>query len=58
MTPNLPRLTGKELVAALARLGFQVIRVRGSHHFVRHAGLLNKVLRECEVSREELGRVL
>ena len=75
MTPKLPRLTGKELVAALLRLGFQVVRVRGSHHFLRHAdgrqtvvpvhagetlgpGLLNKVLHECEVSREELGRVL
>ena len=37
MTPKLPRLTGKELLAALNRLGFQVVRVRGSHHFVQHA---------------------
>ena len=75
MTPKLPRVTGKDLVAALTRLGFQLIRVRGSHHFVRHAdgrqtvvpvhagetlgpGLLNKILHECEVSREQLSRVL
>ena len=31
-----PRLTGEELVSALAKVGFQVIRIRGSHHFVRH----------------------
>jgi predicted RNA binding protein YcfA (HicA-like mRNA interferase family) len=36
MTPKLPRVTGKELLAALGKLGFQVIRVRGSHHLVRH----------------------
>lgn len=27
---------GRELVKALAKLGFEVVRVRGSHHFVRH----------------------
>jgi len=34
--PRLPRPTGKELIAALAKVGFDVIRVRGSHHFVKH----------------------
>ena len=33
---RLPRLTGLELIAALARVGFAVVRVRGSHHFLRH----------------------
>jgi predicted RNA binding protein YcfA (HicA-like mRNA interferase family) len=33
---RLPRLTGPELIAALAKAGFQVVRVKGSHHFVRH----------------------
>jgi predicted RNA binding protein YcfA (HicA-like mRNA interferase family) len=28
--------TGKELVAALGRLGFQVLRVKGSHQYLRH----------------------
>jgi predicted RNA binding protein YcfA (HicA-like mRNA interferase family) len=32
-----PRLTGKELLAALSKAGFEEIRVRGSHHFLRHA---------------------
>ncbi|MGH9608567.1 MAG: type II toxin-antitoxin system HicA family toxin [Bryobacteraceae bacterium] len=31
-----PRLTGKDLINALARAGFTVARVRGSHHFLRH----------------------
>ena len=34
---KLPRLTGKELLSALARAGFTVVRVKGSHHFVRHS---------------------
>jgi predicted RNA binding protein YcfA (HicA-like mRNA interferase family) len=31
-----PRVTGAELIAALTRVGFAVVRVRGSHHFLRH----------------------
>ena len=34
--PRLPRLRGKELIACLRRAGFQTIRVKGSHHFLRH----------------------
>ena len=34
---RLPRVTGKELAAALGKLGFLVVRVKGSHHFMRHA---------------------
>ena len=34
----LPSVTGKELVAALKKAGFDVVRVRGSHHFLRNAG--------------------
>lgn len=32
--PKLPRLKGKELIAALKRAGFDVIRIKGSHHFL------------------------
>lgn len=32
MTP-LPALTGKILVTALAKAGFNVVRIRGSHNF-------------------------
>ena len=31
-----PRVTGPELIAALAKAGFGVLRVKGSHHFLRH----------------------
>ncbi|HOD81573.1 MAG TPA: type II toxin-antitoxin system HicA family toxin [Phycisphaerae bacterium] len=34
---RLPAIRGGELVRALGRAGFQVVRVRGSHHFLRHA---------------------
>ena len=33
---KLPSVTGKELIAALGKVGFHVIRVKGSHHFLRH----------------------
>jgi predicted RNA binding protein YcfA (HicA-like mRNA interferase family) len=33
---RLPRVTGAELIAALAKTGFGVLRVKGSHHFLRH----------------------
>jgi len=32
-----PSVTGKQLIGALKRLGFQEIRIRGSHHYMRHA---------------------
>jgi predicted RNA binding protein YcfA (HicA-like mRNA interferase family) len=73
--PRLPRVTGKDLLAALERSGFRVVRVKGSHHLMRHAdgrttvvpvhagetigpGLLNRILADCELSREELVRLL
>ena len=33
---RLPRLRGREVVSALRRAGFGVIRIKGSHHFLRH----------------------
>lgn len=67
----LPSITGKDLVAALKKAGFEVIRIKGSHHFLRHAdgrttvvpvhagetigpGLLSKILRDCDLTRDEL----
>jgi predicted RNA binding protein YcfA (HicA-like mRNA interferase family) len=32
-----PATKGKDLIAALRGGGFSVVRVKGSHHFVRHA---------------------
>jgi predicted RNA binding protein YcfA (HicA-like mRNA interferase family) len=34
---RLPRCTGKEAVAALTKAGFETARIKGSHHFLRHA---------------------
>jgi predicted RNA binding protein YcfA (HicA-like mRNA interferase family) len=34
--PRLPRLRGREVLAALRRGGFIVLRVKGSHHFLQH----------------------
>ena len=67
---RLPRLTGKEVIAALQRVGFEVARVKGSHHFLGHSdgrvtvvpvhageiigpGLLAKILRDCDLTREK-----
>jgi predicted RNA binding protein YcfA (HicA-like mRNA interferase family) len=33
---RIPRATGSDVVAALSRLGFPVVRVRGSHRFLQH----------------------
>ncbi len=68
---RLPTLTGKQLISALRKAGFEVLRVRGSHHFLRHSdgrctvipvhrgetigpGLLSKILRDCDITRDDL----
>jgi len=33
---KLPRASGKEVILALSRVGFEVIRIKGSHHFLRN----------------------
>jgi predicted RNA binding protein YcfA (HicA-like mRNA interferase family) len=67
---KLPSLTGKQVISALGEIGFAVIRVKGSHLFLRHPdgrttvipvhsgetvgpGLMSKLLRDCELTREE-----
>jgi len=32
-----PAVSGLGLIKALGKLGFEVVRTRGSHHFLRHA---------------------
>jgi predicted RNA binding protein YcfA (HicA-like mRNA interferase family) len=34
--PKLPRRRGREVIAALRQAGFEVVRVKGSHHFLKH----------------------
>jgi predicted RNA binding protein YcfA (HicA-like mRNA interferase family) len=36
MSGKLPALTGAEVIRALERAGFAVVRVRSNHHFLRH----------------------
>ena len=33
---RLPRITGREVLRALERAGFNLVRIRGSHHYVEH----------------------
>jgi predicted RNA binding protein YcfA (HicA-like mRNA interferase family) len=34
---KLPSLTGREVIAALNKAGFEIARVRGSHHILIHS---------------------
>ncbi|MCE1164204.1 MAG: type II toxin-antitoxin system HicA family toxin [Bacteroidetes bacterium] len=31
-----PSFTGKEIIKSLGKLGFNVVRIKGSHHFLQH----------------------
>jgi predicted RNA binding protein YcfA (HicA-like mRNA interferase family) len=33
---RLPRLTGGDVITALEKIGFVVVRIKGSHHRLRH----------------------
>jgi predicted RNA binding protein YcfA (HicA-like mRNA interferase family) len=34
---RLPRVKGREIIRVLERIGFQVVRTRGSHVFLKHS---------------------
>lgn len=34
---QLPSITGRQVIAALSKVGFEVARVRGSHHILIHS---------------------
>lgn len=36
MSPKLPPVSGKQVIAALEKDGWYVKRIRGSHHVMRH----------------------
>lgn len=36
MSPRLPKMTGRNVIKILQNKGFQVSRIKGSHHFLRH----------------------
>ncbi len=73
--PTFPAPGGQRLIKALAHFGFEVVRQRGSHHFLRHPdgrctvvpvhrgetigrGLLAKILRDCDLNKNELQKHL
>ena len=33
---SVPSLTGKEILSALKKAGFEILRIKGSHHFLHH----------------------
>lgn len=39
MSPKLPAVSGKQVIAALEKEGWYVKRVRGSHHVLRHPSI-------------------
>jgi predicted RNA binding protein YcfA (HicA-like mRNA interferase family) len=70
---KLPILSGRALVKALGKIGYVEVRQRGSHirlecsgknsitvpdHNVIGRGLLRKILRDAELSPDELGKLL
>jgi len=34
--PKIPRITGKQAVAAFCKAGFRLARIKGSHHILKH----------------------
>ncbi len=70
-----PSITGSNLIRALRQFGFEVMRKKGSHHFLQHKdgrctvvpihrgetigrGLLAQILRDCEISKNEVQKKL
>lgn len=37
MNPRLPTLTARKLIKTLKKLGFEEVRIKGSHRFYRHS---------------------
>jgi len=72
---RLSRIDGRTVIAALAKVGFEVSRLKGSHHFLKHPdgrvtvvpmhsgetigpGLLAKIIKDCDMTREEFEELL
>jgi predicted RNA binding protein YcfA (HicA-like mRNA interferase family) len=72
---DFPTITGSALIRALKKLGFEVIRTKGSHHFLKHddgrctvvpvhsgetigKGLLSQILKDCDITKDELRDIL
>ncbi|MGH7627929.1 MAG: type II toxin-antitoxin system HicA family toxin [Gemmatimonadales bacterium] len=46
---RLPRSTGRAVIAALRKAGFEVVRINGNHHFLRHADRRGTVVPSTQV---------
>jgi predicted RNA binding protein YcfA (HicA-like mRNA interferase family) len=72
---RLPQISGKALIRALGKVGYQVVRQEGSHvrlyptdkskrkitipnHKILGKGLLTKILRDAEISVDDLRKFL
>jgi predicted RNA binding protein YcfA (HicA-like mRNA interferase family) len=72
---KLPGLIDREVITVLKKIGFEVIRIRGSHHFLQYSdgrctvvpvhsgetigiGLLNQILKNCQLDREEFRNLI
>ncbi len=73
MSTHLPIISGRECVAALAKLGYQLVRQKGSHarlvcrgrtpvtvpmHSELDRGTLRTIIRTAEISVEEFVQLL
>ena len=70
--PKLPGLSGDELIKALTKAGFQVVRQKGSHVSMRKAkfraviplhkelakGTLFGILKQCGLTKDDLISIL
>ena len=71
--PKIPQISGKNLVKVLEKIGYFVVRQRGSHirmhhenrwpitvpnHKILGTGLLRKILRDAELTTEDLLQLL
>ena len=73
--PPLPLLNARQVIAALEKADFKMVRQKGSHVRLRHAdgrtvtvpvhkgqeigrGLLRKILRDADLTREEFVQLL
>lgn len=72
---DFPSISGTRFIKALRKSGFEVLRIKGSHHFLRHPdgrttvvpvhrgenigpGLLVKIMKDCDLSRDQLKQML
>ncbi len=72
MVDKLPSLSGEDLIKALKRGGFQIVRQKGSHvslqkgsyktvvplHEELAKGTLLGILRQCGLSKDDLSKLL